>query len=1368
MNWKKSANLFLSMMLAFSTMMSDVTVYAEGEEETEEPVVEKVAETEETSEPEVTEIAAEEEEVSEEPEVTEEAAEEEEESEQIEIPVVNEELTEAEPAVNLSESEEAEEETEEENAYAAAYDPGFSVTKITVNPQAYRAEMVLEIDTDEQYINSLYVLYVPAADQIKLDGDSIGFWPARETGVMSTNVSGTFDEETGEVTYSAFLEGTEEGLFPDGLTANTEYAYRLACFDYAGGSEQYIYITDVSTFKTSEGITNPTAKIDGFNEVRLGYFSSKFSVNISNPNNDFIVESGLKTDKGDIYPLTESYMNTLPSTVQTVTPFIVVLTGNHQTQHIDGETYECNNPDFSQAVLTPDVKVEKTSFTYSLTINKVYDEEMWILIHYRQKGETEWINQSNYAEFNDAESISDDYFERTNATLHELVPGLAGNAEYEYYAEILTNNYSLHNMSNIVVWTDGTEEHPNTLMTGADQVLDESLFDPDFYGLLTEVLGNADGKLTVSKLEQVNRLYIRLDDSQTSYINDFMGIEATLFTNKPLKSLKGLEYLSNLRILQANDHDITAIPEIEKLNHLEQVSLHENCLTEMPDLSRLVNNESAPDMGSTNITRNLIDPLTVTPDKLPDWLANKDDKINYYREYQRDDTLTFQKSIYQENGKIPFEIYWAGRLSRSYELQLTINGQTIKCPFPYNAHYIDYISDLKELGLNLSPGTYDAEIKIVDNYGCTAKSEKTTITYAGNKIETESVALNKSTMTLGVGGKEQLKATIKPANATDMVRWGTYDEKIAVVDGEGNVTGISVGETKIYVISGYKSAVCTVKVVGPVKVKGVDVTETLTLRPGKTEALKVTITPDDATNKNVTFESSDTAVATVDAEGNVTAVSEGTAVITVTTVDGSFKDECAVTVVGAEPAEAPKAYYYVNGALSELTADVRLSKGDQIVLKSATNGAAVYYTTDGSEPTAESTLYTEPIVFSGKGELQIRAIAVKEGYKNSEAFEIKVQAVSDSWEDDPGDVTEEDAAAVDYEIPKQIWFAGVPESVEYTGKKITISTLRVYDHKTLLTTKDYKAVYTNNLNAGTATITVTGKGNYQKSVSQTFEITPRNFEDTVADDLAVMETGSVLTPKPVVKYGSTTLKLNKDYTVAEKDGKTLQSPDKYTLVLTGLVNYSGTKEINYTIGKKTETVLMSKAKVTPEIKTAVYTGEEISPSVTVKVGTAELTEGTDYDVTYRNNTEVGTATIVVTGKGSYAGVKTATFKITGTSLNKAVTVTASPQVYTGEELKPAVITSIAGDELTEGTDYEVAYTKNTNAGTATVTVTGKGRYTGTVRKTFKITARNILETEFSVSDAEYAAKGAIPAVKVTYQGKTLKSGKDYTESFPDM
>ncbi|MCR5450703.1 MAG: Ig-like domain-containing protein [Solobacterium sp.] len=633
-------------------------------------------------------------------------------------------------------------------------------------------------------------------------------------------------------------------------------------------------------------------------------------------------------------------------------------------------------------------------------------------------------------------------------------------------------------------------------------------------------------------------------------------------------------------------------------------------------------------------------------------------------------------------------------------------------------------------------------------------------------VPATSITLSAAGLTLNEGETAQLTATVKPANTTDIVVWTSSDASIASIDATGKVTAVSGGEATITARAGSKAVSIKVKVIGPVKVKGVDVTETLTLRPGKTSALKVTITPADATNKKVTFESSDTAVATVDAEGNVTAVSEGTAVITVTTEDGSFKDECAVTVVGAEPAEAPKAYYYVNGTLNELTADVKLSKGDQIVLKSATNGAAVYYTTDGSEPTAASTLYVEPIVFSGEGELQIRAFAVKEGYKDSEAFEIKVQVKSDSWADDPGDVIEADAAAVDYEIPKQIWFAGVPERVGYTGKKITISTLRVYDHKTLLTTKDYKATYTNNLNAGTATVTVTGKGNYQKAVSQTFEIMPRNFAEAVADDLAVMETGKVLVPKPVVKYGSTTLKLNKDYTVAVKEEKELKEAGVYTLVLTGLVNYSGTKEIKYTIGAKGATTLMSKAKVTPEIKTVEYTGEAFQPSAIVKIGTTELIEGTDYELSWRNNKEVGTATIVVTGKGSYAGVKTATFKITGVALSKAVTVTAVPQVYTGEELKTAVVTSNTGDELTEGTDYQIVYTKNTNAGTATVTLYGDGKYTGTVKKTFKITARNINETDISVSEtAEYAAKGAIPTVKVTYNGKTLRNGKDYTVTY---
>ena len=80
-----------------------------------------------------------------------------------------------------------------------------------------------------------------------------------------------------------------------------------------------------------------------------------------------------------------------------------------------------------------------------------------------------------------------------------------------------------------------------------------------------------------------------------------------------------------------------------------------------------------------------------------------------------------------------------------------------------------------------------------------------------------------------------------------------------------------------------------------------------------------------------------------------------------------------------------------------------------------------------------------------------------------------------------------------------------------------------------------------NINAGEATVIFTGKGNYTDSVTETFEIAHRMIQNTIADDLAVMETGKVLVPKPVVKYGSTTLKLNKDYKVYEKENKELKT-----------------------------------------------------------------------------------------------------------------------------------------------------------------------------------------------------------------------------------
>ncbi len=133
-----------------------------------------------------------------------------------------------------------------------------------------------------------------------------------------------------------------------------------------------------------------------------------------------------------------------------------------------------------------------------------------------------------------------------------------------------------------------------------------------------------------------------------------------------------------------------------------------------------------------------------------------------------------------------------------------------------------------------------------------------------------------------------------------------------------------------------------------------------------------------------------------------------------------------------------------------------------------------------------------------------------------------------------------------------------------------------------------------------------------------------------------------------------------------------------------------------------------------------YTGKALKPKVTVRLDSGMLVAGTDYTVSYSDNTNVGTATVTVTGKGDYTGAKSASFKVVPASLAKATIAPIPRQLRTGKALEPAVAVTLGGRALVAGTDYTVAYKDNTSVGTATVTVTGKGNYTGTARATFEI------------------------------------------------
>lgn len=169
-------------------------------------------------------------------------------------------------------------------------------------------------------------------------------------------------------------------------------------------------------------------------------------------------------------------------------------------------------------------------------------------------------------------------------------------------------------------------------------------------------------------------------------------------------------------------------------------------------------------------------------------------------------------------------------------------------------------------------------------------------------IEVKHITLDRNTLNLGLNKTRTLVATIMPTNATDKtVTWSTSDASVATVSSNGLVRGIAYGTATITATSSNGlTATCTVHVV-PTPVEGVSLNKTSTtlIINGSTygtEQLTATITPADAVNKNVTWTSSNPAVATVSNTGLITAVANGTTTITVTTVDGGYTASCTVRV----------------------------------------------------------------------------------------------------------------------------------------------------------------------------------------------------------------------------------------------------------------------------------------------------------------------------------------------------------------------------------------------------------------------------------------------------------------------------------------
>ena len=182
-------------------------------------------------------------------------------------------------------------------------------------------------------------------------------------------------------------------------------------------------------------------------------------------------------------------------------------------------------------------------------------------------------------------------------------------------------------------------------------------------------------------------------------------------------------------------------------------------------------------------------------------------------------------------------------------------------------------------------------------------------------------------------------------------------------------------------------------------------------------------------------------------------------------------------------------------------------------------------------------------------------------------------------------------------------------------------------------------------------------------------------------------------------------------------------------------------------------ISISKASVTLSTSTYAYDGKAKKPGVTVKLNGKTLKNGTDYTVSYSNNTKVGTATVKITGKGNYTGSVSKTYSIKN-NFKKATVSGISTKAFTGKNITQSITVKCNGKALKNGTDYTVSYSNNKKIGTATVKIAGKGSYTGTVTKTFKINpAKQEIQKLTAKSKAffvDWAQKGSATGYEIQY------------------
>ena len=392
------------------------------------------------------------------------------------------------------------------------------------------------------------------------------------------------------------------------------------------------------------------------------------------------------------------------------------------------------------------------------------------------------------------------------------------------------------------------------------------------------------------------------------------------------------------------------------------------------------------------------------------------------------------------------------------------------------------------------------------------------------------------------------------------------------------------------------------------------------------------------------------------------------------------------------------------------------------------DGTLVYTVTSGKDVVEVSSSGMVTIKNAGTAVITV-SMAATDTYKEAESKTITI-IVLEEKEENP-----------DTEETSNIFSVSEIAPQQYTGKAVKPDVKVTHNGRRLVLSQDYTLVYKNNTKAGTASVTIKGRGNYTESQTVAFSIERKDLSSSgiVIDDLALAYNGKVQKKAPAVTYNGKKLKAGTDYVVSYED-EGYKDKGTYTVSIIGKGNFKGEASGKVVILDKS--MIINNAKVLLSQKKYDYTGKAVKPSVTVNLKGAALTAGEDYTVSYADNIQPGKAVIVIKGTGHYAGTKKVPFTINKQVVKLTEDMVSLPLSVAYEKggCTPEPVITADGNILIKGTDYTVSYKNNKKAGTASLVVKGKGIYKGTVTKRFMIAPKEISKTFMRAPDVVYTVR----------------------------